>query len=221
MHDHAAAARALNEHEDRVDGAHLAASLSGGLALLSDLLFTRVHLDVEANFGLDSMIMPLSPVESERRTKAEIELFQVAVCAAHAAGRRYVRDADWFAQWLAQLRLGDAADDATGAAKLATYRSLESGPRRLAFERALTRAMPESARAPLVLYRLFPLAVRIATSTAFGDHTAATELRGRQSVLLPAISACRQCGGDALDNGSKCDVCGNPLWTYERLTATD
>ena len=79
----------------------------------------------------------------------------------------------------------------------------------------------ESLAAPLVLFRLLPPAVQIVTARAFGDRKTADELRSQQAALLPSISDCRQCGGIVLGDSEQCPKCGNPLWTYEWLTAAD
>ena len=61
----------------------------------------------------------------------------------------------------------------------------------------------------------------IATALAFGDHARARDARKRQTADLPAIRYCSQCRGDVLENGEQCRGCGNPLWKFEWLTATD
>jgi hypothetical protein len=211
------AARQFDEHERRSDGARLAGSLAHGLSLLRDLMFTRLHDDVERNFGQDSMLMPLSLKDTESLTKLEIELFQIAVAAAEARTRGYVRDAAWFSQWLARMRLGDAGTaDAIG--QVSKYLGHDAEKRRLAFSSALVKVLPEANKAPLVLYRLFPYSVCIVTATAFGDSLAAAESRNRQVALLPYIAECHECHGRPLDNGERCPVCGNPLWAYSWLT---
>ena len=91
--------------------------------------------------------------------------------------------------------------------------------RRLAFQRVLDKAIPESRRAPLVLLRLLPLAAGIATATAFGNLDLARLLRKQQSSLLPAINDCHRCRGRLLDNGDSCPECGNPLWKFNWLTS--
>ena len=90
---------------------------------------------------------------------------------------------------------------------------------RLGFSRNLENVFPEARLAPLILYRLFPLSVRIVTAVAFGHHLDAAELRNRQAFWLPAITDCHDCHGRPLDNGDECVVCGNPLWTYQWLCA--
>ena len=84
----------------------------------------------------------------------------------------------------------------------------------------MARALPESRRAPLVLFRLVPLASRSSRRW----HSAI--LRGRRGppaamAILPAISDCEQCRGKLLDNGEQCPECGNPLWLFDWLTSLD
>jgi hypothetical protein len=215
------AARSWDEHEGRHDGARLVTSLSDGLSVLRNLLFARIHEDVQAKFGLDSMLLPVSPIKSERAAKVEIELFAIAEAAAAAEARRYVADAAWFLSWLAGLRLGEFGDDAKCRRRLDRYRAEDSDGRRLAFSTYLERSYAEARRAPLVLYRLFPLSVAIATAQAFGDPLAANELRNQQMFWLPSIQDCHECHGAPLENSEKCYVCGNPVWTYRWLTVAD
>ncbi|MCC6124903.1 MAG: hypothetical protein IT426_08075 [Pirellulales bacterium] len=85
----------------------------------------------------------------------------------------------------------------------------------------MAHILHEAASAPLVVFRLFPLAVQIVTARAFGDRKTADELRSRQADILPSINDCRHCRGRVLDVGEPCPKCGNPLWTYEWLIAAD
>jgi len=87
----------------------------------------------------------------------------------------------------------------------------------LKFVSVLQRAIPESARAPLVLFRLYPRAVRILAAVAFGDPLRAQELRAEQIGFLPAISDCHECHGRVMDNEDICRCCGNPLWNFAFL----
>ncbi len=124
-------------------------------------------------------------------------------------------------QWLARLRLGALSADVNVVRRFAQYASKTTDDRRLAFTDVLARALPESRRAPLVLFRLVPLALHVATALAFGDRGRASEVRDRQTSLLEAIADCRQCGGRVLENGQQCGQCGNPLWTFRWLTTAD
>jgi hypothetical protein len=93
--------------------------------------------------------------------------------------------------------------------------------RRLALTDILVSVLPESRRAPLVLFLLFPLAVQIATAAAFGDDAMAARLRAMQIDLLPIISACRECRGRILEPGRSCPSCNGPLWKTELLNAVE
>lgn len=218
----AEAAVAFDEHEQRGDGARVTASLADGLAALADTVCTRVHDDVELAFGLDSMLAPLSALKSMTRTKDEIEIYQVVESAIDAQSCGYVgtRD-DWYLRWLARLRLGEALAAPELTKRMEDYLAKTPDERRLAFSLVLERTIREARRAPLVLYRLLPLAVSIVTEVAFGDHLRAQETRKRQVLLLPAICDCRECRGNVLDNAERCPHCGNPLWNYQWLTATE
>ena len=111
------------------------------------------------------------------------------------------------------------ADRTTLEQRVANYVSRSSDQRRRTFISALERVFPEANHAPLVLYKLLPLAVAICTSVAFGDSATAQAARDEQKQLLPVISDCSRCRGRLLENGEKCAHCGNPLWTFAWLTA--
>jgi hypothetical protein len=103
-----AAARQLNEHEKRSDGNQVVDSLDCGLTLLADLLYSRLHKDVEEVEGLDSMLTPISPSTTQSRGLREISLYQIAESAAFARMSSYTRDdAAWYVQWLSRLRFGE------------------------------------------------------------------------------------------------------------------
>lgn len=217
----AEAARHWDEHESQGDGTALVNSLSDGLTTVRSLLFARIHDDVQAKFGADSMLMPVSPLKSEQAAQLEIELFALAEAAAHAKARSYISDLQWFVAWLADLRLGEHREVPLSRKRIERYLGTDNDRRRLAFSNYLERSYAEARRAPLILYRLFPLSVRIATSLAFGDPLTANELRNQQMSWLPAIQDCHECHGAPLENGEKCRVCGNPVWTYRWLTSAD
>lgn len=217
------AVREFDEHEHRHDGAHVVASLSDGLNLLCSTLYSRLHEDVEQMIGKDSLIIPVSETKARRLTQTQIDLYQVAESALLVRKLGCVSTAnDWYTQWLARLRLGDLLTvDAKDAAQLSAYQSQHSHQRRLAFSDVLARVFPEARHAPLVLFRLFPHAVGIATANAFGAQDAADEMRDQQATELPAIRACQECHGDILKNGQQCSRCGNPLWKSDWLVAVD
>jgi hypothetical protein len=219
---HTRAAKEFDRHERRRDGVHVAGSLAGGLDVLRDSLYFRVHLDVQEVVGVDSMWLPLSEVEAHKQARTEIELYQIAESAATVRQCGYVSMADdWYLRWLARLRLADAHDDAKHVERLADYLRKTLDDRRLTFTDVLAEVLPDSRRAPLVLFRLLPLAIRIVTALALGDHVRARDARNSQAAHLPAIRYCRRCRGEVLENGEKCEQCGNPLWEYKWLTATD
>jgi hypothetical protein len=219
---HARAAEEFNRHEHRGDGALVAGSLTSGLGLLRDSLYLRVHRDVEKMVGKDSMLIPLSEVRAEKQTKTEIELYQIAESAAAVRDSGYVGTKDdWYLHWLARLTLGDAVAHAAHVERVEEYLAKTPDDRRLSFTDVLGDVLPESRRAPLVLFRLVPSAVWIATALAFGDHGRARDTRNSQAADLPAIRYCQQCRGDVLENGEQCRGCGNPLWSHHWLTATD
>ena len=214
-------AEEFNRHENRTDGSRVAGDLATELTLLRDVLYVRVHDDVHLIVGEDSMLMSISPEKSERKAKLEIELYQIIVSAAAAREHGHVLTDDWYIDWLARLRLGRIHANEKVKKRLAYYRSKTRKDRRLAFTNVLASVLPESRRAPLILFRLLPRSVEIATVLAFGDDRTASAIRRRQIVYLPAIGDCRQCQGQLLKQGEQCAECGNPLWEYDCLTSAD
>lgn len=213
---------AFEVKEKRSDAGAVVSSLCDGLTRLRKLMFERVHDDVERQFGMDSMLMPTSEENLRTRTLLEIELYQVAIAAIQARSYQYVKQPDpWFLDWLTDLRIGTEKDNSLVVQRLSHYLKLDKAKRRLAFTDALVRALPEAERAPLVLYRLFPLAIKVVTSVAFSDATTAAAERDRQMSFLPAIGDCSECHGRLLENGEVCRTCGNPVWNYQWLTATE
>ncbi len=218
----AAAAAELNRHEHRKDGARVVHSLTEGLDLLRDSFYLRIHRDVQQSVGNDSMLMPVSELKAEQQTEEEIELYQAAEGAAAAVRRGYAGGADdWFLLWLARLRLGERAVEPEVDARLHSYYTQTSQQRALALTNALAAVLPEAMKAPLVLFRLAPLAVEIAVAQAFDDPPTAEALRREQLALLPPIGYCQDCHGEVLPPGEPCQVCGNPLWKHKWLTAID
>jgi cytochrome c553 len=216
------AADEFDRHENRKDGVQVAGSLAGGLAFLRDSLFLRIHQDVERMLGMDSMLVPVSEIKAHWATTELIEAYEIAestsaVIQFHYAGQ----EDDWYLRWLVRLRPDPLALDSDAVDRCRGYLSKTPDQRRGRFMDVLARTLPESRRAPLVLFRLFPLAIQIATALAFGDRRAAADLRRQQSSILPAITACRHCHGALLDCAEPCDACGNPLWKYEWLTTVE
>jgi hypothetical protein len=203
----------------RADATELVARLDAGLELLRNTFFTRVQGDVERIFGVDSMIDPLSLAKSEARSHDEIDLFQVAESAAAVHEARYLPvGQDWYRRWLGRLRMGEHVDSPSPLARLEDYAAKDADDRRRTFSVVLERTLPEATRAPLVIYRLLPLAVAVATAAAFGDTAAAAALRQQQIATLPSVADCSDCAGRVLPNGKRCSQCGNPLWKHEWLT---
>jgi hypothetical protein len=217
----AAAIEEFNRQAKRTDGTRVVASLNDGMSLLRDTLLERIHGDVEQRLGVDSMLMPLSELKTRQQSHLETDLYQLAECALAVRAGGYVPAADaWFPGWLIRLRF-DPSRIETHAARVEEYLGLSADERRLKFTDVLAHVVPESRRAPLVLFRLFPLAVHIVTQVAWGDLPAAGSGRKQQWQILPAIGDCHQCRGRVLDNGQQCAECGNPLWKSPLLTATD
>ncbi len=216
----AEAAAEFDRQANRDDGARVTNSLGDGLVVLRDAFFNRVHGNVEKVFGLDSMLLPVAVLKSEANTNLEIEIYQVVEAALDARANRYLGGDDaWFMDWLAQLRLPDSAASPAVAQRMAFYAERSVDDRRRSFLSRLQQVLPEVGRAPLVMFRLFPLAISIAVAIAFGDHPRAEEMRKRQVTWLPSIADCHDCHGRLLENGEKCPRCGNPFWKYDWLTA--
>lgn len=212
----------FNRHEHRIDGEQITRSLCSGLILLRDLFYGRMHFDVEQMVGTDSMLIPVSELKTQKAAKDSIDAFQLVEAVRAMQDFGYVKtEDDWPVEWLGQLRLGEAYRSPDIAAQIDHYWSLAGRARQLALTDVLLRVLPESRRAPLVLFRLVPLAVRIVTAVAFSDHASARDVRRQQASVLPPVVDCHQCRGTVLDNGDLCDMCGNPLWRFEWLNATD
>jgi hypothetical protein len=214
------AANELNSRTGRSDGTAVAAALNARLALLQDLLYCRLHGDVEQRMGKDSMLMPVSELKTQWRAKTEIALYQV-VASRDAAAALGIAAADdrWYLDWLAKLLLGESLVDADAERRLADYGAQPPRERLLAFTNVLAKVLPESRRAPLVLFNLFPLSVEIATAAAFGRPAHAAALRKEQLAEQPALGDCNVCKGAVLETGKQCPKCGNPLWKHEWLVA--
>ncbi len=202
-------------------GKAIVPSLMCGMTTLRDLVYTRVHEDVEANLGSDSMLIPVSLSKIEQRAKSEIDRYQVAESTLAVGAERWAKDAKWYRDWLCRLRLNQQLADNRTLARLDSYLSLPDDDRRLEFARVLQKSIAEAAQAPLVLFRIFPLAIRIVTAVALGHSAQAQSWRDQQLHWLPAILDCQRCHGRPLENGEVCDECGNPLWKYRWLTQTD
>jgi hypothetical protein len=175
---------------------------------------------VEKKFGVDSMLMPTSLIASEEKTHEQIEIYEIAESAAFVGDRHYTKsDTDWYLKWLARLLLGPAANDLAVTQRIGQYLARSPDERRRAFSHIVERTLPETMRAPSIVYRLLPPAVAIVTAIAFGDHPRAVEVRREQVGLLPSIADCHECHGRLLEIGETCALCGNPFWKFNWLTA--
>ncbi len=182
-------------------------------------MLLRLHDDVESLVGRDSMLIPVSEIKARKLTRREIELYQTVESAVAARDFGYVESIDWYLRWLCHLRqIDDQADPAVGS-RLAEYLEAPTDKRRGQFESGLSKVLPESLRAPLVLFQLFPMGVALVTAQAFADHFRAARIRQSQASILPAILDCRGCHGRVLENGEECAGCGNPVWKFSWLTA--
>jgi len=214
------AVQAFDMHEARSDGARVVGNLLTGLDTLLSLMLDRVAIEPGTKFGVDSMIMPTSFVKGHATASLAIDIFQTVHSFETAHKFHYLRTADdWYQQWLLAARLPEQCQEPAVIARLASYRARPLDTRRLSFETALERALPQAAQAPLVLYRLFPLAVEVATSLAFEAPADAAAARKRQRDLLPGMTDCHDCRGTLLEPGDECRQCGNPLWKFDWLTA--
>lgn len=194
-------------------------SLMAGQTHLRNLFMVRAHDDVQREYGADSMMgSSLARMQIRaRHAKVEIEAYTCIVIDDEVTHSGYVDETDdWFLRWLFRLRLG-AGYESVFDKRVDFYSSQNIEERRLKFVSVLQRAMPDSARAPLVLFRLFPRAVRILPAVAFGDPLRAQQLREEQATFLPAIGDCHECHGRVLDNDESCQYCGNPLWDFSWL----
>jgi hypothetical protein len=216
-----AANEEFDHHEQRSDGLRVIEGLCAGLTLIRDSVYDRVHADIERRMGFDSMIAPLSEEKSERIAKQEIEIYQIVVAAETAIAQGYVSDGNWFREWLRRLRLGEIDSNSRVALRISYYCSKSANDQRLAFGNILAATLPEASRAPLILLRLLPFAVQIATALGFQNSVDAQSYRHEQAEILPSILDCHHCHGKVLDNGEQCAMCGNPVWNYEWLTAAD
>jgi hypothetical protein len=204
----------------RGDGLRLVNSLADGLNVLSNSFYIRIHSDVESVLGTDSMMLPVRFEQVEVITKAELEIYQIVESAVHVLENCYISAADeWYLWWLARLRLGDRVALPLVANRIEDYMAKSSDDRRRSFSRILERTLPEARKAHLIVYRLFPWAVKIATAVAFADAARAQEARKQQAILLPHLCDCHDCHGALLDNGERCPQCGNPFWNFDWLTA--
>jgi hypothetical protein len=206
----------------RRDGDSVVPRLVSGLTQIREALYTRLHQDVERYVGKDSMKMPVSVIRAAQALMQEINLYQAVEGADAIAEFGYLaKPQTWLASWLARLLLGEKNLEADQQRRLKEYQAQLSEGRRGDFSNALVRILPQSTEAPLVLFRLLPLAIRIAVAQAFTDHGRAAQLRRQQVAMLPAIADCPECRGRVMESVEACPSCGNPVWKYEWLRAID
>jgi len=214
----------LTLHRAGVNSSAIVGSLWTGLNTLRKLFLARLHQEIESHFGVDSVWAPLRLLEAKRefrRAAEEIEIYTLIVVVAETEHSGYTNgEIDWFRDWLLRLRWGDEIKRAT-LERMQSYEKHSDGERRRMFASFLEQAIAEATKAPLIIYRLYPRAVRIATALAFEDTMRAREVRSEQMSYLPVIGDCHQCHGRLLENGEICPDCGNPLWKTDWLCATE
>jgi hypothetical protein len=216
------AALELAAHNPDLPAAEVVLSLLSGLTQLRELLTMRLHQDVEMQFGVDSMVAPMSrsqEVKQVRTAGLEIDAYAALVVDDEVTGGGYVdHPGEWFRHWMIQLLLSDGRELASND-RADPYGGLSDKGRRLRFASLLQQAIPESVKTPPLLFLLFPLSVRIVAAVAFADALRAQKLRAEQVDLLSAIDDCHECDGRVLGNDERCRTCGNPLWTFAWLRA--
>src|SRR5262245_62070960 len=125
-------------------------SLWRGLTTLRKLLLTRLHNDVEAQFGIDTIRAPSTSNEARREighAASEIETYSAVVVLAEAAHSGYAKaDFPWFCGWLTRLCWGEHADPAI-LERLHAYDQLTDGERRRMFASLVEQALPEATSA--------------------------------------------------------------------------
>ena len=209
----------LARHCPQLEAHRVVNSLSAGLSTLRDLLMVRALDDVDRTCAADSMEIPsLARLQRQvRKARLEIEAYSCIVAADEVGLTGFVEQSDpWFLDWIFRLRFGDACQ-AFQQKRVRYYRSETIEARRLKFVSELQRCLPRSVKAPLLLFRMYPRSVRIATAIAFDSPLRAQELRNEQIGFLPAITDCHECHGRVLDNEEICRCCGNPIWRFSWL----
>ncbi len=216
-----AATEALALFSHRPDASQIVARLDDGLSLLRNLLYTRIQTDVQRSFGMDSMLMPISRSQTEYEVKGEMEAFVVAEVLDEMAREAILPFPAENRTWLFDFRLADRTDRDILEDRADHYLFLQNRERQLEFSDRLEEQVREARLVPLVLYQLFPLAVRCAAALSMGDHFRGGEIRNRQMAILPAIADCRYCHGRLMEVDESCRECGNPVWTIRWMTEAD
>ena len=209
----------LREHCPELRAERFVGCLSNSLTRLGAALIKRSSEDVQEEFGKDSMVLSsLREIERQtRRARTEVDAFSCVLVNDEATQYRFLfNDDNWFLDWLLRLRFGNQSERIKQE-RVEDYQLVTPQEWRMKFVSFLHRSLPESTRAPLVLFRLFPLSVRIAAAMAFDDMERAQYLRDEQVRLLPAISYCHECHGRLMDCDDTCRCCGNPVWSITWL----
>ncbi len=215
------AATDFDRHEGRSDGAEIAVRLAKNLTALRESLF-RCVLTPDKSLSLDSMLLPASKLKAQQQAAEEVEAFMIAESAEAVRLLELVKtDETWYVDWLTALRLDAWNPLGNVPERIGSYLKQSGDERRLQFSNLLVEAIPETRRAPLVLFRLLPTAVHLTTALAFGDSKAAEKIRAEQIKILPSIAYCQQCHGELLADGKECSTCGNPLWNNQWLSEID
>ena len=95
---------------------------------------TAVHGDVEKEFGLDSMLLPVAVLKSEANTNLEIEIYQTVEAVLGIRENHYLMSDDsWMMKWLARLRLAESCESPAVVQRMAFYAERSADDRRRAF----------------------------------------------------------------------------------------
>ena len=211
----------FQRHENRTDGQQVVTSLDSGLLVLRDLLYGRLHYDVEQIVGMDSMLIPLSEAKAQRATKAQIEIYQVVESAWSVQERQYVSSNDWYVDWLTRFRLGEMAAKEKIQNEIAAYRGMKPDGRRLAFTDVLMRVLPESRKRRWSCSSWCPW-----QSKSPRRWPSETILRRRncgssRDRSCPPSPTAPRATAPCWTTADFCDTCSNPMWTYKWLTVAD
>lgn len=221
---HPAAAKAgpeFDRQEERSDGTAIADHLMKNLTTVRESLMRRV-LTRDKSVPLDSMLLPVSKLKAQQHAVEEVEAYVVAESAHAVRALKLVMTPDpWYAEWLQGMRLESWNPLGNVPERIASYLEQSADERRLQFSDLLVEAIPEARLAPLVLFRILPTTVHVATALAFRDTRGAEKLRAEQVKILPSIGYCQECHGKLLPDGQECATCGNPLWNRQWLCEID
>jgi len=199
-----------------------AGCLLSGLKTLRALLLSRLDTEIGYTLSIDDSLPPQISDDLAREVLnalEQIDVYSLIVVTDEVTQSGYTGcDLNRLMDWVLRLRSGDDSKART-VQLVQDYSPLSITERRRRFSSSLEQAMPKARRAPLIIYRLFPRAVRIVTATAFGDTSRAWKIRAEQISFLPVITDCERCHGLVLENGTVCEHCGNPIWKVNWLNA--